>query len=52
MIRRLHCWLDGHDYVSGFGWRPLSHQRLMITVCAHCGVRSITVDLQKVEPRA
>ena len=50
MIRRLQCWLDGHDYVSGFGWRPLSHQQLMVTVCVRCGVRSITVEPPKVGP--
>lgn len=51
MIRRLQCWLNGHDYVSGIGWRFGSHQQLMVTVCVHCGARSITVEPPKVGPR-
>jgi hypothetical protein len=41
MIRRLQCWLNGHDYVFAFGNRLGQTQLLEVTVCAHCGARHI-----------
>jgi len=41
MIRRLQCWLNGHDYVFGYGRRFRQDRVLSVTVCVHCGARHV-----------
>lgn len=48
-MRRLKCWIDGHDYVIGIGWRLSTRptldmtlsECLSVTVCMRCGARSV-----------
>jgi hypothetical protein len=51
-MKRLYCWWNGHDYVSGFGWRFGQHERLVMTVCVHCGARHVAPDMVDVLQRA